>query len=142
MPDRDIVSWSGMIDGCTKMNRYTEALGLFRRMVADDGVEPCEITVLAIWPAVLNIGDVRICQLIHGYGEKRGFHVFDIRVLNSLLDTYAKRGIIEDALNFSFKMEPENAVSIDSPEGSQLLHLRRCSSSCKQIVQVSVKIWN
>ncbi|XWS42648.1 hypothetical protein CRYUN_Cryun16bG0031900 [Craigia yunnanensis] len=92
MPDRDIVSWSRMIDGHTRMNGYSEALGLFRRMVADDGVEPCEITVLAILPAVWNIGDVKICQLILGYGEKRGSHVHHIRVTNSLIDTNAKCG--------------------------------------------------
>ncbi|XP_022718967.1 pentatricopeptide repeat-containing protein At1g09220, mitochondrial-like [Durio zibethinus] len=97
MPDRNIVSWSGMIDGYTRMNRYREALGLFRRMIADDGVEPCEITVLAILPSVWNIGDVKICQLIHSYGEKRGFLVPDIRVMNMLFDTYAKCGCIVSA---------------------------------------------
>ncbi|OMP05703.1 hypothetical protein COLO4_08629 [Corchorus olitorius] len=97
MPDRNIVTWSGMIDGYTRMNRCREALGLFRRMVADDGVEPSEVTVLAILPAVWNIGDVRICRLIHGYGEKRGFLVSDIRLMNSLIDTYAKCGCIASA---------------------------------------------
>ncbi|XVF30910.1 hypothetical protein REPUB_Repub16aG0099200 [Reevesia pubescens] len=100
MPYRNIVSWSGMIDGYTRMSRFREALGLFRRMVADDGVKPCEITVLAILPAVWNVGDVRTCQLIHGYGEKRGFYVSDIRVMNSLIDTYAKCGCMVSASRF------------------------------------------
>ncbi|KAL4323688.1 hypothetical protein GQ457_11G015010 [Hibiscus cannabinus] len=100
MPDRNIVSWSGMIDGYTRMNRHREALGLFRIMVAGNGVDPSEITLLAILPAVWNIGDVKMCRLIHGYGLKKGFLVSDIRVMNSLLDTYAKCGCIGSASRF------------------------------------------
>ncbi|XP_012463491.1 pentatricopeptide repeat-containing protein At1g09220, mitochondrial [Gossypium raimondii] len=113
MPDRNIVSWSGMIDGYTRMNQHREALGLFRRMVADDGVDPSEITFLAILPAVWNIGDVKICRLIHGYGEKRGFLVSDIRVMNSLIDTYAKCGCMGSALRFfdEISTDTKNLVS-------------------------------
>ncbi|XP_038996766.1 pentatricopeptide repeat-containing protein At1g09220, mitochondrial-like [Hibiscus syriacus] len=100
MPDRNILSWSGMIDGYTRMNQHREALGLFRKMVADDGVDPSEITLLAILPAVWNIGDVKMCQLIHCYGLKRGFIVSDIRVMNSLIDAYAKCGCIVSASRF------------------------------------------
>ncbi|XWS64817.1 hypothetical protein CRYUN_Cryun05aG0036600 [Craigia yunnanensis] len=124
MPDRNIVSWSGMIDGYTRMNRYREALCLFRRMVADDRVEPCEITVLAILPAVWNIGDVRICQLIHDYGEKRGFHVSDIRLMNSLIDTYAKCGCIVSASRFfeEISADIKNLVSWTSLISSFAMH--------------------
>ncbi|GMI84516.1 hypothetical protein like AT1G09220 [Hibiscus trionum] len=113
MPDRNVVSWSGMIDGYTRMNQHREALGLFRRMVADDGVDPSEITILAILPAVWNIGDVKMCQLIHGYGLKRGFHVSDIRVMNSLIDTYAKCGCIVSASRFfeEITTDTKNLVS-------------------------------
>ncbi|XVF06519.1 hypothetical protein REPUB_Repub06bG0055400 [Reevesia pubescens] len=124
MSDRNIVSWSGMIDGYTRMNQHSEALGLFRRMVADDGVEPGEITVLAILPAVWNIRDVRICQLIHGYGEKRGFHVYDIRVMNSLIDTYAKCGCILSASRFfeEISADMRNLVSWTSLISSFAMH--------------------
>ncbi|XVE90091.1 hypothetical protein DITRI_Ditri20bG0049200 [Diplodiscus trichospermus] len=123
MPDRNIVSWSGMIDGYTRMNQYREALGLFRRMVAD-GVEPSEITVLAILPAAWNIGDVRICQSIHGYGEKRGFHVSDIRLMNSLIDTYAKCGCIVSASRFfeEISADMKNLVSWTSLISSFAMH--------------------
>lgn len=124
MTDRNIVSWSGMIDGYTRMNRYKEALGFFRRMVVDDGVEPCEITVLAILPAVWNMGNVRICQLIHGYGEKRGFNASDIRLMNSLTDTYAKCGCMASASR-SFEEIPadmRNLVSWTSLISSFAMH--------------------
>lgn len=100
MPCRNVVSWTGIIDGYTRMNRCNEALALFRRMVACDFVEPCEVTILAILPAVWQTVDVKNCELIHGYGEKKGFNVCDIRVSNCLIDTYAKCGCIGSALRF------------------------------------------
>ncbi|GLT59693.1 hypothetical protein SLA2020_324990 [Shorea laevis] len=113
MPNRSVVSWTGIIDGYTRMNRPGEALALFRRMVENNGIEPSGLTILAILPAVYNIGDVRICQLVHGYGEKKGFHVFDIRVANSLIDTYAKCGSIFNASKFfeEISTERRNLVS-------------------------------
>ncbi|XP_021282973.1 pentatricopeptide repeat-containing protein At1g09220, mitochondrial-like [Herrania umbratica] len=124
MPDRDIVSWSGMIDGYTRMNQYRKALGLFRRMVVDDVVEPSYITVLAILPAVWNIGDIKMCRLIHGYGEKRGFHVSDIRIMNSFIDTYAKCGCMMSALRFfeEISADMKNLISWTSLISGFALH--------------------
>ncbi|KAF4385364.1 hypothetical protein G4B88_026647 [Cannabis sativa] len=62
--------------------------------------KPSEITLLAIIPAVSNLGDLKICQSIHGYGEKRGFNEFDMRVTNSILDSYSKCGCIQSAARF------------------------------------------
>uniref|UniRef100_A0A803P7V2 Pentatricopeptide repeat-containing protein n=1 Tax=Cannabis sativa TaxID=3483 RepID=A0A803P7V2_CANSA len=96
MPNRNVVSWTSVIDAYTRMNRYGEALKLFRRMVSDDNIQPSEITLLAIIPAVSNLGDLKICQSIHGYEcsevfrgdiiEEKEFGVVDIddiRVCNA-----------------------------------------------------------
>ncbi|TXG66260.1 hypothetical protein EZV62_007535 [Acer yangbiense] len=113
MPCRNVVSWTGIIDGYTRMNRFGEALALFRRMVVCDFMQPCEVTILAILPAVWQTGDVKNCQLIHGYGEKKGFNATDIRVSNCLIDTYAKCGCIRSASRFFEKISVErrNLVS-------------------------------
>ncbi|KAK3197956.1 hypothetical protein Dsin_021371 [Dipteronia sinensis] len=113
MPCRNVVSWTGIIDGYTRMNRFGEALALFRRMVVYDFMQPCEVTILAILPAVWQTGDVKNCQLIHGYGEKKGFNATDIRVSNCLIDTYAKCGCIRSASRFFEKISVErrNLVS-------------------------------
>ncbi|KAM7250171.1 hypothetical protein ACFE04_022054 [Oxalis oulophora] len=100
MPIRTVVSWTGIIDGYTRVNRYREALGLFRKMVVCDLIEPTTLTILAIMPAIANIGEVTLCELVHGYAEKMGFNEGEIRVSNSILDTYAKCGCISDALRF------------------------------------------
>ncbi|KAK0600909.1 hypothetical protein LWI29_019488 [Acer saccharum] len=113
MPCRNVVSWTGIIDGYTRMNLFGEALALFRRMVVCDFMQPCEVTILAILPAVWQTGDVKNCQLIHGYGEKNGFNATDIRVSNCLIDTYAKCGCIRSASRFFEEMsvEKRNLVS-------------------------------
>ncbi|KAJ4721214.1 Pentatricopeptide repeat-containing protein [Melia azedarach] len=113
MPCRSVVSWTGIIDGYTRMNQSNEALTLFRRMVVREFIEPSEITILAILPAIWQNGDVKSCQLIHGYAEKRGFNAFDIRVSNCLIDAYAKCGCIMSASRFfkEISVERKNLVS-------------------------------
>ena len=100
MPDRNVVSWTLVMDGYTRTNHPVKALALFREMVEVDGIEPNEITLLTIFPAIANLGYVKICQSVHGYAEKRGFNEFDIRITNALIDLYAKCGCIECAIRF------------------------------------------
>ncbi|XP_021896974.1 pentatricopeptide repeat-containing protein At1g09220, mitochondrial [Carica papaya] len=100
MPDRTVVSWTGIIDGYTRMNKFDEAIALFRRMVVFEGIKPSEITILAILPAIFSKGDLKMCQSVHGYEEKRGFNAVDIRVMNALIDAYAKCGCIVSASRF------------------------------------------
>ncbi|XP_031262535.1 pentatricopeptide repeat-containing protein At1g09220, mitochondrial-like [Pistacia vera] len=124
MPSRSVVSWTGIIDGYTRMNRPREAFALFRRMVEWEYIEPSEITILAILPAVWQNGDVKSCQLVHGYGEKRGFLAFDIRVANCLIDTYAKCGCIASASRFfeEIAAERKNLVSWTSIISAFAMH--------------------
>ncbi|KAF3437822.1 hypothetical protein FNV43_RR20578 [Rhamnella rubrinervis] len=113
MPNRTVVSWTGIIDVYTRMNKPDEAIALFQRMVVHDGIQPTEITVLAILPAISNLGALEICNSIHAYGEKRGFNIFDTRIANSLVDSYAKCGCISSAARFFGEISSEriNLVS-------------------------------
>ncbi|KAJ4831268.1 Pentatricopeptide repeat-containing protein, mitochondrial [Turnera subulata] len=124
MPEKNVVSWTGIIDGYVRANRFTEGLALFRRMSLCEGVKPSEITVLAILPAASNMGDLKFCSLIHGYGEKRGFNSGDIRVANSIIDTYAKCGCIASASRFFEEMadERKNLVSWTSIISGLAMH--------------------
>ncbi|KAG5557968.1 hypothetical protein RHGRI_008022 [Rhododendron griersonianum] len=97
MPNQNVVSWTGIIDGYARMNQHEVALSLFRTMVGK-GINPTQITVLAIFPAIWNLGCLESCQSIHAYGEKSGFNDSDIRVVNSLVDAYSKCGCMESAV--------------------------------------------
>ncbi|GAB2267103.1 hypothetical protein Dimus_002088 [Dionaea muscipula] len=94
MPVRNVVSWTGMIDGFTRSRKYHEAFHLFQSMIKEGGTMPNEITCLAIFPAISNLGDLKNCRAIHAYGEKKGFNVGDIRFRNCLIDAYAKCGCV------------------------------------------------
>ncbi|XP_071694128.1 pentatricopeptide repeat-containing protein At1g09220, mitochondrial [Rutidosis leptorrhynchoides] len=92
---KNVVSWSGMIDGYTRANQPKEAVSLFRKMIALSGsVKPTEITVLALYPAIWNLGSLELCQSVHAYGEKNGFYAMDIRVTNALIDVYSRCGSV------------------------------------------------
>ncbi|KAL0335764.1 UNVERIFIED_CONTAM: Pentatricopeptide repeat-containing protein, mitochondrial [Sesamum radiatum] len=97
MPEKNVISWTGLIDGYTHINRFHEALLLFQKMVVHEGIKPTEVTLLAIFPAIWNTGCLEFCQMVHAYGEKSGFNTSDIRVMNCLVDAYAKSGSIESA---------------------------------------------
>ncbi|XP_059315610.1 pentatricopeptide repeat-containing protein At1g09220, mitochondrial-like, partial [Lycium ferocissimum] len=73
-------------------------ISLFREMVVVEGIKSSEVTLLAIFPAIWNVRCLECCQMIHSYGEKSGIDAFDIRVMNSLVDAYAKCGSIDDAV--------------------------------------------
>ncbi|CAN0929197.1 Pentatricopeptide repeat-containing protein At1g09220, mitochondrial [Linum grandiflorum] len=112
MLDKNVVTWTCMIDGYVRMIRFGEGFALFRRMACfEDMIKPSEITILAILPAVSSLKELDLCRLIHCYSEKRGFHAFDIRVANSIVDTYSKCGCIASASKFFDDMERKNLVS-------------------------------
>ncbi|KAH6782676.1 hypothetical protein C2S51_007969 [Perilla frutescens var. frutescens] len=97
MPEKNVVSWTGLIDGYTRVNRFDEALGLFQRMVVREGIKPTEVTLLAVFPSIWNVGSVEFCQMVHAYGEKSGLNMLDVRVMNCLIDAYSKSGSIGSA---------------------------------------------
>nr|XP_043639810.1 pentatricopeptide repeat-containing protein At1g09220, mitochondrial [Erigeron canadensis] len=111
---KNVVSWSGMIDGYTRANQAKEAVMMFRHMIGFNGsVKPTEITVLAVYPAIWNLRSLELCQSVHGYGEKNGFYVRDVRVTNALIDVYSRCGSVHNALRvFEFiERDKKNLVS-------------------------------
>ncbi|KAL6853778.1 hypothetical protein ACP4OV_019807 [Aristida adscensionis] len=110
MPCRSVVSWTGLIDGYTRACLYSEALALFRSMMAQ-GISPSEITVLALVPAISSLGGVLMGEMLHSYCQKKG-HASDVRIRNSLIDLYAKIGSIQSSLKvFNEMLDRRNVVS-------------------------------
>jgi pentatricopeptide repeat protein len=72
MPEKNVVSWTGIIDGYIRSNKYSKGLSSLQRMVLCEGIKPIEITILAILPAISDMGESKVCSLIHGYAGKGG----------------------------------------------------------------------
>ncbi|KEH30859.1 PPR containing plant-like protein [Medicago truncatula] len=108
---RSVVSWTHIIDGYTRINKPLKALALFRKMIEVDGIEPNEVTLLTVFPAIANLGNVKMCESVHGYVEKRGFNAVDIRIRknlvswNSAMSGYAIFGMMREAVETFENME-------------------------------------
>ncbi|EPS60803.1 hypothetical protein M569_13999, partial [Genlisea aurea] len=119
MPAKNLVSWNVLITGFVKSNRFDEALQLFSTMALYTEMKPSEVTLLAIFPAIVNTGHVKLCQILHSYILKSGF---DVRIHNCLIDSYAKCGSIESAALVFQGMPVKNSVSWTSIISAYAIH--------------------
>jgi pentatricopeptide repeat protein len=94
--DRNLVAWSAMIGGYSRVGMVNEALSLFREMQAA-GVEPDEVTMVSVISACAKSGALDLGRWVHAYIDKKGITV-DLELSTALIDMYAKCGLIERAL--------------------------------------------
>ncbi|XVE89054.1 hypothetical protein DITRI_Ditri19aG0119200 [Diplodiscus trichospermus] len=95
MPERDYVSWTAMIDGYIRVNRFREALVLFRQMQASN-TRPDEFTMVSILTACAHLGALQIGEWIKTYIDRNKVKN-DVFVGNALIDMYFKCGSVEKA---------------------------------------------
>ncbi|XP_028766367.1 putative pentatricopeptide repeat-containing protein At3g15930 [Neltuma alba] len=95
MPERDNVSWTAMIDGYLKLNRFREALELFREMQISN-ITPDEFTMVSILTACAHLGALELGEWVKTYIDKKSIKN-DTFVGNALIDMYFKCGNIEKA---------------------------------------------
>ncbi|GJY47036.1 pentatricopeptide repeat-containing protein [Tanacetum coccineum] len=96
MPEKDVVSWSCMVDGCVKCGEYGEALEVFKEM-CEKGVEANEVTMVSVLGACAHLGALEQGFLMHKYIVEKRIG-FTLVLRTSLVDMYAKCGAIDDAL--------------------------------------------
>ncbi|XP_022154217.1 pentatricopeptide repeat-containing protein At1g59720, chloroplastic/mitochondrial-like, partial [Momordica charantia] len=95
MPERNLVAWTAMISGHTRVGAVNEAMGLFREM-QKAGVGPDAVTLVSVVSACAVAGALDIGCWLHAYIEKY-FVSTDLELETALLDMYAKCGCIERA---------------------------------------------
>ncbi|RVW21215.1 Pentatricopeptide repeat-containing protein, mitochondrial [Vitis vinifera] len=108
MPMPTVVSWTTIIDGYTRMNQPKQALALFRTMFIDEGIKPTEITLLAIFPAISNLGALELCQLrasrVFGEIAAKSRNVVS---WTSVISAFAMHGMAEEVLANFERMQKE-----------------------------------
>ncbi|KAL5575559.1 hypothetical protein UlMin_017258 [Ulmus minor] len=104
MPERDYVSWTAIIDGYLRVNRFKEALELFRQM-QNSKIKPDEFTVVSILTACAHLGALELGEWIKTYIDKNKIKK-DTFVGNALIDMFFKCGNVEKAL-IVFKEMPQ-----------------------------------
>ncbi|KAJ0972613.1 hypothetical protein J5N97_020572 [Dioscorea zingiberensis] len=109
MSNKDLVSWTTMINGFASFGKPFETIGIYRRMQFE-GMVGDGIVMVGLIQACAGIGDVRLGQSVHGHMIRREMRM-DIVVETSLVDMYAKNGVVKLA-NLVFKrMQIRNVVS-------------------------------
>nr|XP_043610144.1 pentatricopeptide repeat-containing protein At4g21065-like [Erigeron canadensis]XP_043610145.1 pentatricopeptide repeat-containing protein At4g21065-like [Erigeron canadensis] len=96
MPERDVVSWTAVINGLVENKKAVEGLRVFERMERD-GVEPNSVTVVAVLRACAETGALsvgrKLDRLVSGRGGK-----LKKNVVTGLIDMYSKCGCIYSAV--------------------------------------------
>lgn len=108
MPERNVVSWTSLINGYAGTDLAKEAVSLFFEMV-DSGVEPNSVTMVCAISACAKLKDFelgrRVCDYIGELGVK-----FNTHMVNALVDMYMKCGDIGAARKLFDRCLDKNLV--------------------------------
>ncbi|XP_010555322.1 PREDICTED: pentatricopeptide repeat-containing protein At4g38010 [Tarenaya hassleriana] len=106
MPVKDVVSWTGIISGFTRIGLYKKALDLFLKM----DVEPNSATYVSVLVASGREGCLSLGKCIHGLILKRA-SIMSIEAGNALIDMYVKCECLNDAMILFGDLPEKDIVS-------------------------------
>ncbi|KAJ7965656.1 Pentatricopeptide repeat-containing protein [Quillaja saponaria] len=109
MPFRDVVSWTAIISGCTRLGQESEALEFLKEMM-EEGVEPNSFTYSSALKACAKMESVLQGKLIHSCANKTPA-LSNVFVGSALIYMYAKCGYISEAFQVFNCMPERNLVS-------------------------------
>ncbi|KAI3794735.1 hypothetical protein L1987_37372 [Smallanthus sonchifolius] len=122
MPAKNVVSWNSMISCYLQKGWCNEALGLYNDMFKA-GVTPDESTLASVLSACCQLGDLETGKSIHDYISSN-YVTPSVTLYNSLIDLYAKCGLLETSWSLFFDMPEKNHVSWNVMIGALALHGR------------------
>ncbi|KAJ4960428.1 hypothetical protein NE237_020338 [Protea cynaroides] len=112
LPQRDLISWTTVINSYVRGGRAKEAIKLFFQM-EKERLELDEVTVVAVFTASAQLGDLnlgtRLECLVRDFGVE-----FNSYMINALIDMYSKCGSITNARKHFDNMAHKNVVSWNS----------------------------
>ncbi|KNA07001.1 hypothetical protein SOVF_175930 [Spinacia oleracea] len=106
MPDRNVVSWTGMIFGYAQLGENEEALRLFKRAV-EEGVDVNDFTFSSAVHVCGNSTLLELGKQIHGMCLKKSYDSSGF-VGSGLISLYSKCGIIEGAYRVFDEIKTRN----------------------------------
>ncbi|KAI9125459.1 hypothetical protein K1719_002877 [Acacia pycnantha] len=106
---RDVVTWTSMIDGYASRNYSEEAMSLFKLMLSS-GIEPNEVTFIALLSACSQKVQLSMGKSIHEFLEKKNKY-YSLSLYNALLDMYVKCNSLTAARELFNKMESRDVFS-------------------------------
>ncbi|TVU03482.1 hypothetical protein EJB05_50986, partial [Eragrostis curvula] len=120
LPDANEVSWNTIIVGYCQSGFGEEALSVFREMHAAQ-MPLTQVTYSSVLRACASTASIKHAVQIHSLIEKSTFNN-DTVVSNSLIDTYAKCGCIQDALKVFATLKECDIISWNALISGYALH--------------------
>jgi pentatricopeptide repeat protein len=109
LPVRDTVSWSALIAGHAQQGQYHEALDCFERMQCE-GISPNVATYSSILKACSSTGAIAKGQQIHKEINEKGLLEKEVVLGTTLVDMYAKFGMLEKAQKVIKELQTRDIV--------------------------------
>ncbi|XP_015572763.2 pentatricopeptide repeat-containing protein At5g16860 [Ricinus communis] len=108
----DLVSWNSMIAVYLQSGDLKSGIELFRRMwkVGEFDIVPDAVSLVNVLPACASMGDWLCGKQVHGFAIRYGLFE-DVFVANSLVDMYAKCGLMCIANKVFDRMQHKDVVS-------------------------------
>lgn len=96
MLERDVVSWTSIIDGLVDNDKPIKAIALFKHMVEND-IEFNEATVVSVLRACADTGALSMGRKVHDLVKEKKLTSLNGKVSTALIDMYAKCWCIDAA---------------------------------------------
>ncbi|KAG9445843.1 hypothetical protein H6P81_011971 [Aristolochia fimbriata] len=149
MPKRDVVSWNSLISGHSRVGSLDKVNNLFRNMKSAQGISPTEATFVSMVSVCGDLCSTYNGQSVHAHVIKSAF-ALDQFVINSLIQMYAKFGILDSAVKLFEVAEVKDAVSWSTMIGGFVLNGRpkeaikvfNCMVSVEQIQPTKATLLN
>nr|CAD1841104.1 unnamed protein product [Ananas comosus var. bracteatus] len=106
---RDVVSWSSMIQACSRIENYAESISLFSAMQFEELLRPNELTIVSLLPTCGFYSSLRKGQAIHAFAIRNGFRENPI-VGSALVSMYSRCGEPEIAYSIFNGLERKNII--------------------------------
>ncbi|XP_071689982.1 pentatricopeptide repeat-containing protein At2g20540 isoform X2 [Rutidosis leptorrhynchoides] len=110
MPERNFFSWNGLINGYAHNGRFLEVLDTFKMMLNESNVQPNDATFVSVLSACSKLGALELGKWVHVYAVNNGYKQNNY-VGNSLIDMYAKCGMITSAVDVFNAMSNKDLIS-------------------------------
>ncbi|CAI9296772.1 unnamed protein product [Lactuca saligna] len=121
MPERNFFSWNALIGGYAHNSQFMEVLDTFKTMLNESNVQPNDATLAIVLSACSKLGALELGKWVHVYAQNNGYKD-NTYIANSLIDMYAKCGVITNAIDVFRSMSKKDVISWNSVINALAMH--------------------
>ncbi|KAG2315033.1 hypothetical protein Bca4012_065831 [Brassica carinata] len=108
MPERDVVSWNGLISSYVGHGRCDDAVAVFKRMSKESSLKPDESTIVSTLSACSALKNLEVGEGIHRYIVVATEFETSVKIGNALVDMFCKCGCLDKARAVFDEMKGKN----------------------------------